>query len=61
MIWYPSLKYDFISFLDAQFSDWWACFAHKYQKVEVTDIFKYRNVWKVSLPSMPEIDKELPP
>ncbi|XP_053384690.1 uncharacterized protein LOC123536119 [Mercenaria mercenaria] len=43
------------------FSDWWACFAHKYQKVETQVLFKYRNVEKVTLIGDPVVEEETEP
>ncbi|WAR02848.1 hypothetical protein MAR_009406 [Mya arenaria] len=37
------------------YSDWWACYAHKYQRVDVQVLFKFRNVEKVALVNKPTI------
>lgn len=42
------------------FSDWWSCFAHKYQKVKTQVMFKYKNIEKVQLVEHPRIEPEVP-
>ncbi|XP_060573912.1 bromodomain and WD repeat-containing DDB_G0285837-like, partial [Ruditapes philippinarum] len=38
------------------FSDWWACFAHRYQKVETQTLYRYKNLEKVEITKQPVIE-----